>query len=141
MGGIDGVLDAERYLREAIARDPGYAAAHALLASVLLVQPFYVAVRPDEVQGPARAAAMRAVALDDSLASGHVALGFAHMRAAEWADAEREFRRALALDPQVEDGHFRLGDLFLQTGRVRDALDAAGGGRPARSALHDSTLL
>ncbi len=122
-GRNQGVRDAERYLREAIARDPGYAAAHALLASVLLVQPFYVAVRPEEVQQSARAAAMRAVALDDSMASGHVALGFAQMRAAEWADAEREFRRALALDPQVEDGHFRFGDLFLQTGRVRDAVE------------------
>jgi eukaryotic-like serine/threonine-protein kinase len=121
-GRNDGVLDAERYLREAIARDPGYAAAHALLASVLLVQPFYVAVRPSDVQEPARAAALRAVALDDSLASGHVALGFAHLRATEWADAEREFRRALELDPQVEDGHFRLGDLLLETGRVREAL-------------------
>ncbi|MGE0442102.1 MAG: protein kinase [Gemmatimonadales bacterium] len=119
----EGGLDAERYLREAIARDPGYAAAHALLASVLLVKPFYVAVRGDEVLGPARAAAMRAVALDDSLASGHVALGFAHMRAGEWDESEREFRRALALDPQVEDGYFRLGDLLLQTGRVREALE------------------
>jgi len=121
-GRNDGVLDAERYLREAIARDPEYAAAHALLASVLLVQPFYVAVRPSEVQQAARAAAMRAVALDDSLASGHVALGFAHMRAAEWADAEREMRRGLELDRQVEDGHFRLGDLLMETGRIRDAL-------------------
>ena len=117
-----GVLDAERYLREAIARDPGYAAAHALLASVLLVQPFYFAVRPNEVQGPARAEAMRAVALDDSLASGHVALGFAHMRATEWVDAERELRRALELDPSAEDGHFRLGDLLLEIGRIHDAL-------------------
>jgi serine/threonine-protein kinase len=117
-----GVLDAERYLREAIARDPEYAAAHALLASVLLVQPYYVSVRPSEVQEPARAAALRAVALDDSLASAHVALGFAQMRATEWADAERELRRALALDPQVEDGHYRLGDLLLETGRIREAL-------------------
>ena len=122
-GRNDGVVDAERYVREAIARDPGYASAHALLASVLLVQPFYVAVRPADVAAPARAAAMRAVALDDSMASGHVALGFSYMRAAEWSDAEREFRRALALDPQVEDGHFRLADLLMQTGRVPEALE------------------
>ncbi len=122
-GRNNGVVDAERYVREAIARDPGYAAAHALLASVLLVQPFYVPVRPADVAAPARAAAMRAVALDDSMASGHIALGFSYMRAAEWSDAEREFRRALALDPQVEDGHFRLGDLLMQTGRVREALE------------------
>ncbi|MGE0442100.1 MAG: protein kinase [Gemmatimonadales bacterium] len=117
-----GVRDAERYLREAIARDPGYAAAHALLASVLLVQPFYVDARLSEIQEPARAAAMRAVALDDSMASGHVALGFAHLRAAEWADAERELRRALDLDPQVEDGHFRLGDMLFEIGRLEEAL-------------------
>ncbi len=122
-GRNNGVVDAERYVREAIARDPGYASAHALLASVLLVQPFYVPVRPADVAAPARAAAMRAVALDDSMASGHIALGFSYMRAAEWSDAEREFRRALALDPQVEDGHFRLGDLLMQTGRVREALE------------------
>ncbi len=75
-GRNNGVVDAERYLREAIARDPGYAAAHAPLASVLLVQPFYVAVRPADVAAPARAAAMRAVALDDSMASGTWPWGF-----------------------------------------------------------------
>ncbi len=90
---------------------------------MLLVQPYYVPVRPDDVQAPALAAATRAVALDDSMASGHVALGFAKMRATEWADGERELRRALALDRQVEDGHFRLADLLLETGRIRDALD------------------
>ncbi len=117
-----GLVDAERYLQEAIALDPAYASAHALLASVLLVQPFYLAIRPGDVLGRGRAAAERAVALDDSLALAHVALGLAHLRAAEWPEAERALRRALALDPQVEDAHFRLAETLAQTGRVREAL-------------------
>ena len=37
-----GLLQAERYLMEAISRDPDYARAHAMLASTLLAQPYFV---------------------------------------------------------------------------------------------------
>jgi tetratricopeptide (TPR) repeat protein len=69
-----------------------------------------------------RAAAERAVALDDSLADAHTALGHASIETFAWVDAERELRRAIALDPRAAEAQFRLGELLVNTGRVRAAL-------------------
>lgn len=108
-----GLLDAERSLMAAVAADPAYAKAHALLASVLLVQPTYVDIDGSAVQ--------RAVALDDSLADGHIALGHVHAESFEWVDAERELRRAIVLDPRSVEAHFRLAGNLTHIGRLRDA--------------------
>ncbi len=118
-----GLLDAERYLLDAIARDRGYAKAHALLASVLLTQPDYSEIRYRDVGPRALAAAQRAVALDDSLADGHLALGYAHREAFEWDTAVREMRLAIELDPRSADAHYRLGETLVMMGLIRAALE------------------
>ncbi len=118
----NGLSEAERYLVEAIARDPGYARAHATLASVLLVQPYYVPVSAGDVAQRGRAAARRAIALDDSLAEGHMALGHADVEAGEWSEARREYERAIALDPQSADARYRLGELLHRMGLPRESL-------------------
>jgi tetratricopeptide (TPR) repeat protein len=117
-----GLRDAERSLLAAVAADPGYAKAYALLASVLLVQHYYVAVNVSDAQRRGRSAAERAVALDDSLAAAHTALGHAHVESFEWSDAERELRRGIALDPRSAEAHYRLAELLINVGRVREAL-------------------
>ncbi|MEQ1692800.1 MAG: protein kinase, partial [Gemmatimonas sp.] len=117
-----GLLDAERSLMSAVAADPAYAKAHALLADVLLVQSEYLAVRSRDVHPRARAAAERAVALDDSLADAHTALGHLGIVTFEWVAAERELRRAVALDPRSAEPQLRLAELFVNTGRIREAL-------------------
>jgi serine/threonine-protein kinase len=116
-----GLLDAERSLMAAVAADPAYAKAHALLASVLLVQPTYVDIDGSAVQRRARASAQRAVALDDSLADGHIALGHVHAESFEWVDAERELRHAITLDPRSVEALFRLAETLTHLGRLRDA--------------------
>jgi eukaryotic-like serine/threonine-protein kinase len=118
-----GLLEAERYLVEAITRDPGYARAHAMLASVILVQPYYVGLRISDVAARGRAAARRAIALDDSLAEGHMALGHSHEEAGEWREARAEYERAIALDPQSADARYRLGELLYRMGMPRESLD------------------
>jgi len=116
-----GLIEAERSVMAAVDADPKYAKAHALLAFVLLVQPTYVDIDASTVQRRARAAAQRAVALDDSLADGHVALGHVHAESFEWVDAERELRRAIALDPRSGEAQFRLGETLTHLGRLREA--------------------
>ncbi len=118
-----GLLEAERHLVDAISRDPGYARAHAMLASTLLAQPYYVSVSAREVAARGRAAAMRAIALDDSLADGHQALGHAHSEAGEWTAARREYERAIALDPQFVEAHYRMGEVLYRMGLSRESLD------------------
>jgi tetratricopeptide (TPR) repeat protein len=121
-GRSTGLLDAERYLVEAISLDPRYARAHAMLASTLLAQPYFVPVSARAVAERGRAAALRAIALDDSLADGHQALAHAHAEANEWVVARREYERAIALDPQFVEAHYRMGEMLYRMGLPRESL-------------------
>jgi adenylate cyclase len=72
----------------------------------------------------AEAAALKAVALDDSLADAHSALGWARMLG-DWSAAETELRRAIALDPAAYRGYEGLARLYMFTGRPAEQLAAA----------------
>jgi serine/threonine-protein kinase len=115
---------AERELTTAIALDPRFARAHAMLASVLMVTPYYVERRVAQVMPVARAAAERAVAIDDALPEAHAALGYVRAEAFEWQAAEAELRRALSLDPHRAESAFRLGFMLMMSGRVRESVMA-----------------
>ena len=116
------LMEAERHLEAAIARDPRFARAHAMLASTLLAQPYFASVSMRDVTERARTAALRAIALDDSLADGHVALAHLNSEAGEWSAAQRGYERAIALDPQLAEAHYRLGEMFFRRGLAREAL-------------------
>ncbi len=117
-----GLRDAERYLTDAVARDPGFARAHAMLASTLLAQPYFLSINARDVAQRGRAAAQRAIVLDDSLADGHQAMGHAHAEAGEWIAARREYERALALDPRLVEAHYRYGEMLHRLGLPRESL-------------------
>ncbi len=117
------LAQAESLLTQAIALDPRFARAHAMLASVLTVQPYYYdTVSMAQVLPRARVAALRAVELNDDLADAHQALGHVHTEAFEWTRAEAELRRAVALNPNSYEAFFRLGFLLLGEGRVKEAV-------------------
>jgi TolB-like protein/tRNA A-37 threonylcarbamoyl transferase component Bud32/Tfp pilus assembly protein PilF len=115
---------AERELTQAIALDPRFARAHALLASVLMVTPYYADRSMAQVMPTARAAAERAVAIDDALPEAHAALGYVNAEAFDWPAAEAELRRAIALDPNSAESAFRLGFMLMMSGRVRESVAA-----------------
>ena len=118
------MAQARTLLQQAVDRDSTFAQAYATLASVLAVIPYYFDVPVGESLRQARAAAERAVALDDALPEAHEALGHVLIELFEWDAAEREIRRALAISPQNSESLFRLGFLFYQQGRIRDAIAA-----------------
>ena len=110
------------YFNQAIAKDPGYAMAYAGLADCYAMLPDYGASVEDIAK--ARAAALKAIALDPSLARPHVNLAGMKM-AHEWdfAGGEAEFKRALELDPNDSHAHQRYADnLGLLGGREQEAL-------------------
>jgi len=96
-------------LREAVAEDPHYAVAWAELAAAYVhIGDAYRA--PREILTPARDAAEKAVALDESLAAGHmVRAGIALSYDWNFPLAKREFERAIALDPNSADAHRLYG--------------------------------
>jgi Tfp pilus assembly protein PilF len=96
-------------LREAVAEDPHYALAWAELTGAYIhIADVYRA--PREILTPARDAAEQAVAGDEKLATGHLALASIAL-SYDWNFplAKRELERAIALDPDSCDAHRLYG--------------------------------
>jgi DNA-binding winged helix-turn-helix (wHTH) protein/tetratricopeptide (TPR) repeat protein len=86
----------------ALAADPGYALAYAGMADayMLLGSYSYGTVHPRDVTPLARAAAARALEIDEELAEPTASLAFIKFRYDwDWTEADRLFRRATELDP------------------------------------------
>ena len=111
------------YFQRAIAADSQYAAAHAGLAGVYSLQGLSGALGRGDARERMRAAVLRALELDDSIAEAHAVLG-AYLHVWEWdADgAEREFLRAIQLDPSYTTARHYYGNLLSAMGRVEEAL-------------------
>lgn len=111
------------YLRQAIEVDPGYALAYAGLSDAY--RSFAVAgdMQPTEFLPKAKAAANRAIELDDTLSEAHTALGVAVFWGEwNWSVAENQYKRALELDPKNADAYLYYAHLLSILGRHAEAL-------------------
>jgi TolB-like protein/Tfp pilus assembly protein PilF len=109
--------------RDALDLEPGYAQAHAGLASsyALLATSADAFAAPD-ARRLAEAEAKRALALDPNLAEGHAALSLVLCRFDwAWDECEAALTKALALDPNYATGHLWLGEHLTQRGRFEEA--------------------
>ena len=110
------------YLQRAIKKDPNFARAYAVLAMAYAV--WYPGdPGPRENMPRAREAALKAVALDNSLAAGHMALAYIDLNY-DWnfAEAERESKRALELDPNLATARNFYARELVISGRTDEAL-------------------
>ncbi|HET7693576.1 MAG TPA: BTAD domain-containing putative transcriptional regulator [Gemmatimonadota bacterium] len=116
------------YFRQAIAIDSTYAAAWAGLARMYgRVQSTENPGMPiEELRALSEQAALKAVALDDSLAEAHATLAIIRMHIfQDFATGERELRRAIELDPAYGRAREWLVGLYLDTERPIEALAEA----------------
>jgi DNA-binding winged helix-turn-helix (wHTH) protein/TolB-like protein len=111
----DGNKQAVAELNEALRLDPAYALAWAGLADAYTAASDWL-LPPREALSKARAAAEKALALDDTLAEGHAALGHVFVHQFNPA-AEREFQRAMELNPNSVAAMFFYFEYFF----ARDA--------------------
>jgi DNA-binding SARP family transcriptional activator len=115
------------YFLQAVALDSTYGLAYSGLAvtylRLTLADKSGFSAR--ELQARAETAAARGVALDDTVAETHVALGWVRMRGHDFAAAEDEFRQAIALDPTDASVHEYLAGLYIVTGRAGEGLAEA----------------
>jgi serine/threonine-protein kinase len=103
---IEGNRAALEYFQQAIEIDPKFAPAYAGLAFTYRALEFRPGLAPKEVYPQARAAALKALELDDTLAEAHTALANVKLTYDwDWEDAKREFERALELNPSSADAH------------------------------------
>jgi TolB-like protein/Flp pilus assembly protein TadD len=98
------------YFEQAIDKDPKYALAYAGLADSYVLFSAYGAGSPQESLPPAKAAAEKALELDDTLAEAHTSLGqILLFYDLDFAGATREFERAIALNPNYATAHHWYG--------------------------------
>jgi TolB-like protein/Flp pilus assembly protein TadD len=112
------------YFQQAIAVDPQYATAYAGLAESYLLIPLFGAGFPQEYFPKAKAAAQRAIELEEASAEAHTALGLLFCFSdANFAESEKEFKRAIALNPNYATAHHWFGNaLLVALGRFDEAI-------------------
>jgi serine/threonine-protein kinase len=114
---------AVEYFQQAIDKDPGYALAYAGLADCYAVYNSYQVELPRESGPKAKAAAMRALDIDNTLAEAHASLGMTRMSYEwDWAGAEHEFQRAIELDPDYATARHWYAICLAATGRNDQAI-------------------
>ncbi|HZE82539.1 MAG TPA: tetratricopeptide repeat protein [Candidatus Polarisedimenticolia bacterium] len=116
----DGIHKAVDSFQQAIEKDPGYALAYAGLADCYQVPAN--PLPPREKMPLAKAAAMKALQLDDTLVEAHTTLARVfYAYDWDWPGAEKEFKRAIELNPRYAPVHQWYGGYLSATGRFPEA--------------------
>jgi TolB-like protein/Tfp pilus assembly protein PilF len=121
-----GLRTAITYFKEATAKDPNYAQAYSGLADsyALLGDWEYGALTPNEAFPKAKAAATKALELEDTLGEAHASLAFClDLFNWDWKAAEREFKRAIDLSPSYATSHQWYAWHLIVTGRNEQGLN------------------
>lgn len=119
----EGLRKAIEYFNEAIELDPAYALAYSGLADSYVLSSIFGGMSFEDSLPKARAAAIKALEIDDSLAEAHTSLAYVKTRYEwDWAGAETQFRRALDLNPNYATAHHWYGECLMLTGRADEAV-------------------
>ena len=112
------------YFNQAIRTDPNYALAYVGLADAYVLMPFYGAGTPQDCYPKAKAAAKKALELDDTLTEAHASLGYVlHVCDLDFDGSTREFQRAIELNPNYATAHHWYGiELLASLGRFNEAI-------------------
>lgn len=114
------------YFQQAIQKEPNYALAYAGLADAyaLLALIPWDGLRPMEAMPKAKAAAQKALEIDDTLAEAYSSLALVlHRYDWNWPAAERNYRRAIELNPNNARAHLWYAWLLMALDRRQQALD------------------
>jgi tetratricopeptide (TPR) repeat protein len=123
--------ESEENLKQSIAHferatelDPGYAGAYAGLAQAWWLRGMFGPMGLKAVESPSRAAARKALQLDDRLAEAYVVESdLRRLYDWDWTGAEHAVKRALLLDPVSVAAHHTYALLLHQLGRFDEAID------------------
>jgi serine/threonine-protein kinase len=114
---------AQRYFELALEKDPSYAPAYEGLAWVWACRQQMGYAPPHEAGPKGKEAALQAIALDDTSAEAHGALGVIKTWTDwDWDGAGQAWRRALELDPNFADAHAYFSHLLAITRRIDEAI-------------------
>ena len=115
------------YFELALEKDPNYALAYAGIADTRFARALWGLVPPREALPTSKAAALKAMELDDTLAEAHgVLAGHKYWYEWDWAGAETEFRRAIELDPNYADARVFYSRFLSAMRRPEEAIAEIG---------------
>ena len=118
----DGFERAAECFNQAITKDGQYAPAYAGLADTYALMGAYYFAPFRELIPKARAAALKALQIDEQLAEAHVSLAvIAQDYDWDWQTAEKEYRRAIELDPNYATAHHWYAENLALQGRFVEA--------------------
>jgi len=119
----EGWIRAIQYYEQAIEREPDYAPAYAAMTVALVFAWFFGVLPPRETVAKCKAAAQRALEIDDRLDESHCALGrIGFYYEWDWMKGERGYRRALEINPSSAQGHLGLGMILVSRERFTEAV-------------------
>ncbi len=119
---IGGLQRGLSYFQQAAAVDPSYALADVGIADTYNLLGFYSALPPTVAYPKAKEAALKALALDNSLAETHTTLADVRLHYDfDWKGAEEGFRRAIELNPNYSAAHHWYGVLLAISGRSAES--------------------
>ncbi|HEY1343004.1 MAG TPA: protein kinase, partial [Bryobacteraceae bacterium] len=119
----DHIRLALQYYQQALAKDPNDALALAGMADAFSYLGDLGTSPPKEVMGQAKAAAQKALAIDETVAEAHASLGIVSLLFEwDWPVAEKEFRRALELNPGNAYDHHWYAHYLDSRGRFDEGL-------------------
>lgn len=113
------------YFQKAIDLDPNYALAYSGIADAYgFLASSTGGWTPHKAYPRAKAAAQKALEIDDALGEAHCSLGFSHLLYDwNWNEAERQFKRAIELSPNYSNGHDGYGFYLKAAGRFGEAIE------------------
>jgi TolB-like protein/predicted Zn-dependent protease len=121
-GGIENTRKSLDYFNQAVALDPNFALAFARMTPNYLNLVRFSALDPKEALPKAKAAALKALELDETLADAHNGLANVRRYEWDWSGAENEYKRAIELDPNHAAAHSSYAAHLLNFGRLTEAL-------------------
>jgi TolB-like protein/DNA-binding winged helix-turn-helix (wHTH) protein/Tfp pilus assembly protein PilF len=123
---LDALNKSIGFFQQAIARTPDYALTYSGLADGYAMLGFRGGFPSKDALSRAKAAALKAIELDDTLAEPHASLAFiAETHEWDWATAEREYKRALELNPGDARAHHWYAGYLMYVGRFDEGIGEA----------------
>jgi TolB-like protein len=114
------------YYELALKKDPNYAPSHAGIALVWTYRLLFGLARVSEARPKAKAAAEKAMVLDEAAAESHWALANVKLFADfDWAGAEQEYKRAIEINPSSPDPRGFYSQLLLILRRPQEEMSQA----------------
>ena len=118
-----GLDAAQRYFELALAKDTDFALAYAGIANVWACRAQMEITPPREAGPKAKAAALKAMALDDTIAAVHASMGgILAWIDWDWVGAERELRRAIEAGPDTMGARAMYSHVLMIVGRPDEAM-------------------